>query len=67
MSRIKVSGGLLSLKLCLFPYKNVFVVYDRNVAGFALKIAGDRPSMAIDVSESRKNIDSVIGICRWLT
>lgn len=54
------------MKLCLFPFKSIFVVYDRNVTTFALKIAGDRPSMAIDASESRKNVESVIGICRWL-
>lgn len=54
------------MKLCLFPYKRIFVVYDRNVAAFAGKIAGNNPSMAIDASESRKSIETVIGICRWL-
>lgn len=46
--------------------KNIFVVYDRNVEKLALKIAKGRPSLAIIADEEHKNIDTVMGICRWL-
>lgn len=46
--------------------KNVFVVYDRNVESLALKIAKERPSLAIVADEIHKNMDSIVLICRWL-
>ncbi len=45
---------------------NIFVVYDRNVADFALKIADGRPALPIIADEEHKTMDSVLRICRWL-
>ncbi len=45
---------------------NVFVVYDRNVAEFALGIAEGRPALPIIADEQHKTMDSVLDICRWL-
>lgn len=45
---------------------NIFVVYDRNVADFALKIAEGRPTLPITADEEHKTMESVLGICRWL-
>lgn len=59
----------------LKKYKQVFVVCDRNVEGFARKVAslrtgtrrgGTWPLMAITADEAHKNIDTVMDICRWL-
>ena len=47
-------------------YKQVFVVYDRNVEGFAKHLAGRREMMPIDADEKHKTIDTVMQICRWL-
>ena len=47
-------------------YKQVFVVCDRNVEGFAKHLAGRREMMAIDADEKHKTIDTVMQICRWL-
>ena len=47
-------------------YKQVFVVCDRNVEGFAKHLAGRREMMAIDADEKHKTIDTVMRICRWL-
>ena len=46
--------------------KNVFVVYDRNVESLALKIAKERPSLAIVADEIHKSMDSIVLICQWL-
>lgn len=64
--KIKVSNSSASLKLLLMRYKSIFVVYDRNVEDFALKIAGRNPSFAISASESAKTMDYVMDICKWL-
>lgn len=45
---------------------NVFVVYDRNVAEFALGIAEGRPALALTADEEHKTMESVLEICRWL-
>lgn len=45
---------------------NIFVVYDRNVADFAHKIAEGRPALPIIADEEHKTMDSVLDICRWL-
>ena len=56
----------------LKKYKHIFVVYDRNVEGFAQRIAGQAgnskklPMQAITADEAHKSIDTVMGICRWL-
>ena len=49
---------------CLAHEPEVFVVYDRNVAW----IAGEMPwpALAIETSETRKTMDTVLDICRWL-
>ena len=51
----------------LKQYKHIFVVYDRNVEGFAKRIAGQKwPMLAITADEAHKSIDTVMEICRWL-
>ena len=81
-SRLKVSGSLTSLKMTLMKYRKVYVIYDRNVAPFAAKIVGgkvsdegaqkglvvsdSKPSLGIVADESGKDINAVVGICRWL-
>ena len=56
----------------LKKYKHIFVVYDRNVEGFAQRIAGQAgnskklPILAITADEAHKTIDTVMEICRWL-
>ena len=48
-------------------YKHIFVVYDRNVEGFAKRAAGQKwPMLAITADEAHKTIDTVTEICRWL-
>ena len=53
-------------------YKHIFVVYDRNVEGFAQRIAGQAgnskklPMLVITADEVHKTIDTVMEICRWL-
>jgi 3-dehydroquinate synthase len=47
-------------------YKHVFVVCDRNVEGFAKRLAGRRKMMPIDADEKHKTINTVMQICRWL-
>jgi len=49
---------------CLAHEPEVFVVYDRNVAW----VAGEMPwpALAIETSETRKTMDAVLDICRWL-
>ena len=46
--------------------KSIYVIYDRNVESFALKIAEGRPSLAIIADEEHKTMDTVLAICRWL-
>lgn len=57
----------------LRKYKQVYVVCDRNVEGFARKIAGLQAGNAnrngllpITADEAHKTIDIVMEICRWL-
>lgn len=54
------------MKLKLMAYRNIFVVCDRNVRGYAEKIAGSRPLYEIIADEEHKTMDSVMGICAWL-
>ena len=49
----------------LKKYKQVFVVCDRNVIGFARRIRHDN-LLAITADEAHKTIDTVMKICRWL-
>ena len=63
----------------LKKYKHIFVVCDRNVEGFARRIAGQAgndgrkvgndkkyPMLPITADEEHKTIDTVMEICRWL-
>ena len=46
--------------------KSIYVIYDRNVEAFALKLAEGRPALAITADEEHKTMDTVLEICRWL-
>ena len=46
--------------------KSIYVIYDRNVEAFALKLAEGRPALAITADEEHKTMDTVLDICRWL-
>ena len=46
--------------------KSIYVVYDRNVEPFALKLAEGRPAFPITADEEHKTMDTVLDICRWL-
>ena len=46
--------------------KNIYVIYDRNVEEFALKLADGRPARAIIADEEHKTMDTVLDLCRWL-
>ena len=46
--------------------KKIYVIYDRNVESFALKLAEGRPAYAITADEEHKTMDTVLEICRWL-
>ena len=46
--------------------KSIYVIYDRNVEAFALKLAEGRPALAITADEEHKTMDTVLAICRWL-
>ena len=49
---------------CLAHEPEVFVVYDRHVEWVAREMPW--PSLAIETSEARKTMDTVLTICRWL-
>lgn len=49
----------------LRKYKQVYVVCDRNVIGFARRIRHDN-LLAITADEAHKTIDTVMDICHWL-
>ena len=55
----------MTIQEALAAHKQIFIVCDRNVEGFA-RFLGDYPLLAIDTSEELKTMDSVLGICRWL-
>lgn len=49
--------------------KEVFLVYDSNVEGFAQEVAATVPlkgKMAITATEAQKTMDTVLAICRFL-
>ena len=46
--------------------ENIFVVCDRNVETLARSLAPGCPLLAITADEEHKNMDTVLGICRWL-
>ncbi len=46
--------------------KSIYVIYDRNVEAFALKLAEGRPALGIIADEEHKTMDTVLDICRWL-
>lgn len=55
-----------ALSELLKPYSAVFVVYDRNVERYAEELASGFPRLPVDAGEKHKNMDTVLGICRWL-
>ena len=55
----------MTIQEALAAHKQIFIVCDRNVEGFA-RFLGDYPLLAIDTSEEQKTMDGVLGICRWL-
>lgn len=56
----------MELKSQIEGFKDVFVVYDRNVAGYVRELLPGFPALAIDACEAAKTLDTVAGICRWL-
>lgn len=55
----------MTIQEALAAHKQIYIVCDRNVEGFA-RFLGDYPLLAIDTSEELKTMNSVLGICRWL-
>ena len=55
-----------SLSELLKPYSAVFVVCDRNVERYAEELAPGFPMLPLDAGEEHKDMDTVLGICRWL-
>lgn len=55
----------MNIRELINSHKQVFVVCDRNVEGFARKI-GDYPLLSFLACEQNKTIDAVVYICRWL-
>ena len=64
--KIKVSKSTAALKLMLLKYKKIYFVFDRNVEGFARKVAGSHPMLAITADEEHKTFQTAEGICRFL-
>lgn len=61
MHNIRIMG----IKAQLRKYRRIFIVCDRNVASFAGTL-GNYPIYYLEASEENKNMDGVLGICRWL-
>lgn len=61
---LKELTHIADVKIHLSSEPEVYVVYDRNVAW----VVKDFPwkALPIETSESRKTLDTVEGICRWL-
>lgn len=61
---LKELTHIADVKIYLFSEPEVYVVYDRNVAW----VVKDFPwkALPIETSESRKTLETVEGICRWL-
>lgn len=69
MGEVIVRSDFGELYERLKQYDQVFMVYDRNVEGFADEIAGEAhidACMSIDADGSNKNMDTVLDICRFL-
>jgi len=52
-------------KISLLKYRKIFMVYDRNVESYALKL-GNFPSFPVVAGECHKTMETVLDICRWL-
>lgn len=50
----------------LAEYRQVYVIYDRNVEKFALEVAEGRDAYPLTADESHKCLSTVEDICRWL-
>lgn len=46
--------------------RSIYVVCDHNVRALAEEVSEGRPIFEITADEDHKNIDTVLGICRWL-
>lgn len=55
----------MNLRETIDSYRQVFVICDRNVEGFA-HLVGDYPLLTIYASETTKTMETVTGICHWL-
>lgn len=78
ISRVVTGGMLAELAGLLEGYTAVYMVYDRRLEDPVAKEVGDVLSMtdifggryrgryAVTASEENKNMDTVLGICRWL-
>ena len=64
ISRIVYGENIAGLAKLLEGEREVYVVYDRNVEWVAAGLPGAKK--AIDTSEQAKDMDTVLGICRWL-
>ena len=67
--RLYVREDFSALPELLRDEGEVYLVYDRNVSWAAEQIRGLcalQGAMAIDASEAAKNMDTVLGICRFL-
>ena len=61
---IKELSHIAEVKAVLASEPEVYVVYDRNVEWVVKDLPW--PGLAIDTSETRKTLESVQDICRWL-
>ena len=67
--RLYVRDDFSALPELLRDEGEVFLVYDRNVSWAAERIQGLctlKGAIAVDASEAAKNMDTVLGICRFL-
>ena len=67
--RLYVREDFSALPELLRGEGEVYLVYDRNVSWAAERIQGLcalKGAMAVDASEAAKNMDTVLGICRFL-
>lgn len=69
-TRLYVRDDFSGLGQLLEGEREVFLVYDRNVARFAEEVLRQsgriKASMAIDATEAAKTMDTVMSICRFL-
>lgn len=65
--KLYFSDSLGSLKRRLWPYKQVFVIYDARVEEYLPKLGlQGKPAYAIAATEENKNIKTAYEACKWL-